>query len=171
MVAMYFIYSVVHLSSLFAGGMPARVAGHATTSTIGNSFLIKYVARFMWSSVVMTTIRFSLRAVTILRIANAFWYVDFDVDSITAGRATSILPWAPAPMMYRSAVGNSRILRMANGILRSSPVRTKILSFGWILSQLIGAEDLKIMPPMTKPANITNDGVSILYIFKNFVEF
>ena len=46
-VAMYFIYSVAHLSSLFVGGMPDNVAGHAITSTMGNSFFIRYVARFM----------------------------------------------------------------------------------------------------------------------------
>ena len=129
---MYFIYSVAHLSSLFVGGMPASVAGHATTLTIGNSFFIRYVARFMWSSVVIITTRLRLRAIAISRMASAFWYVDFDVDSITAGRATSILPWAPAPIIYRSAVGNSCILRIANGILRSSPVKTNILSFGYI---------------------------------------
>ena len=56
---MYFIYSVVHLSSLFAGGIPINVAGHVTISVFGNSLCIKYFARFIWSSVVMITIRFN----------------------------------------------------------------------------------------------------------------
>lgn len=71
-VAMYFIYSVAHLSSLFVGGIPVSVAGHATTFTIGNSFFIRYVARFIWSSVVIMTTRFRLRAIAISRMARAF---------------------------------------------------------------------------------------------------
>lgn len=127
---MYFIYSVAHLSSLFVGGMPVKIAGHAIISVSGNSDCIRYFARFIWSSVVIITTRFKSRICAMSRIANAFWYVDFDFDSIIAGRAMSILPWAPAPMIYKSALGNSRILRMANGMRRSSPVRTNMLSLG-----------------------------------------
>ena len=78
----------------------------------------------------MMTRRVSFRRVAMSRIANAFWYVDLDEVSITAGRDTSILPWAPAPIMYRSAIGNSRIFFIANGIRRSSPVSTNMLSLG-----------------------------------------
>lgn len=159
-VAMYFIYSVAHLSSLFAGGIPVNVAGHDIISTDGSSFLIKYMARFMWSSVVITTMRFRLRCVAIARITNAFWYVDLDSDSIIAGRDSGMWPFAPAPIIYKSAVGNSCILRMANGMRRSSPVRTKMLSFGKIVPQRTGATDLKIIPPIIKQQNITKDGVN-----------
>ncbi len=69
---MYFIYSVVHLSSLFEGGMPDNTAGHVTISVFGNSCLIKYLARFIWSSVVIMTRRFSPRRVAISLIASAF---------------------------------------------------------------------------------------------------
>lgn len=108
-VTMYFIYSVVHLSSLFDGGMLVKIAGHAIILVDGNSDCTKYFARGMWSSVVIITRRFKSRVRAISRIANAFWYVDLDLDSIIAGRATSIFPWAPAPIMYRSAFGNSCI--------------------------------------------------------------
>ena len=73
----------------------------------------------------------------------------------------SILPWVPAPMMYRSAFGCLRIWRIANGMRRSSPVKTNMLSFGSMVSQRFGVLDLNIIPPMTNSESITKDGVNI----------
>ena len=160
---MYFKYSVAHLSSLFDGAMPVRIAGHVIIWVFGSSLCTKYFARFMWSSVVIITTRSSSRSVAIFFIANAFWYVDFDFDSIIAGRSVFI-PDAPAPIMYRSAFGYSFSLRIAKGMRRSSPVNTKILSFGKISPHLRGECARKYIPPMTKQLNNIKDGVSKLRI-------
>ena len=150
---------MVHLSSLFVAGIPVNIAGHAIISVFGNSWRIRYVARFMCSSVVMITMRSSPAFETIFLIACAFWYVDFDSDSISARRFKSPAAGAPAPIMYRSVSGYFCIWRTANGILRSSPVKTNILSSGKITPQLVGADTLNIMPPSKNSAKNKKDGV------------
>jgi hypothetical protein len=60
------------------------------------------------------------------------------------------------------AFGSLRILRVANGILRASPVNTKMLSSGNIVAQRVGAVDLKTAPPKMNKLNINKDGVSNL---------
>ncbi len=74
-------------------------------------------------------------------------------------------------MMYRFVSGYSRILRIANGIRRSSPVRTNILSSGSIVPHCVVDNDLKTIPPRIKQLNIKKDGVSmrpIIYILTVF---
>ena len=108
-VTMYFTYSMVQRSSLFVACIPDNVTGQATISTYGISWRNKYFARNMWSSVVIRINLSNPARWTFSLIACAYWYVDFDSDSIFTCLASVSIDGAPAPIIYRSASGYFRI--------------------------------------------------------------